>query len=323
MALKVTTVEHSASTDTNVEKFYNKEMTTLSLMRQLDHAHLIAAIAAYKKGHYRCFIFPWARGGSLKGFWECNSSKLDKTLVTWAIRQMSGISDGIKKLHNELVRHGDIKPLNILYFGDSNNHKSSALGNLMVADVGLAKVHETYTKDRVPGTTTRHGTNMYEPPEMAFFTIQNTKISKRYDIWSLGCIFLEFTIWLLYGAKGLSSFYRDLEASEIWRFWVPAANGHKLHEAVEVRIEEMEGQLDAKGALGRLVRLVSKKLLVGLDKRIDAKSLAEALRNIQKEYPVTSLSDLGPQVGILAEQRSRAGQGLGSPSNEVSLSDGN
>ncbi|KAE9572707.1 hypothetical protein CGMCC3_g11146 [Colletotrichum fructicola] len=165
----------------DVKKFYRKEMETLEVMRSLNDDHLIQAIAVYKKGNQKCFVFPWAKGGSLQDFWGKDRTKLSRGLVAWAIAQMYGISKAIGKLHGSSekgIRHGDIKPLNILHFHESRN--GSYWGTLVVADVGLAKLHQDYT-DLREGTTTKHGTTMYEPPEMVNFAVNTTTISRKYD----------------------------------------------------------------------------------------------------------------------------------------------
>lgn len=323
VALKVTTVQRTRTTATDVEKFYDKETHTLELMRQLDHPHLIRAIAAYKKGHYRCFVFPWAQGGNLKTLWKHEPRTLDRKMVTWAFNQILGISEGIEKLHERNVRHGDIKPLNILYFPKRSN-SGFAWGNLVIADVGLAKVHEEYTKERDPGTTTRHSTNMYEPPEMAFFLPETTTISRKYDIWSLGCVFLEFIVWLRHGPNGHKRLHNKFKASNTWRFWVSDSAGRlKLHQAVRMQIEEMKDEAGNNSVVGKLANLISKKLLVFENDRNDAEALVRDLERIQSECRVGSLSDLATDMEILANQTSghfpqlKDDQDLESPFNQV------
>lgn len=104
-------------------------------------------------------------------------------------------------------RHGDLKPDNIIQFIDD---KTSWLGTLKIADLGLAKEHAFAT------TQQKYTTSHYEAPEV--ITTMNSRVprSRRYDIWSMGCIIFEYTIWLLYGYKeGLKSFYdegKDIDA---------------------------------------------------------------------------------------------------------------
>ncbi|KAI1421302.1 heterokaryon incompatibility protein-domain-containing protein [Xylaria sp. FL1777] len=97
-------------------------------------------------------------------------------------------------------RHGDIKPENILIFKDS-----TWLGTLKIADLGLAKQHQFATEFRHQVTSTKHSTLHYEAPEAV--TNMKEPRSRRYDVWSMGCIILESIIWLLYGTKGLKTFY--------------------------------------------------------------------------------------------------------------------
>ncbi|KAJ3578871.1 hypothetical protein NPX13_g1697 [Xylaria arbuscula] len=99
-------------------------------------------------------------------------------------------------------RHGDIKPENILIFRDK-----SWLGKMKIADLGLAKQHQFATEFRHQVTSTKHTTLHYEAPEA--ITNMKEPRSRRYDVWSMGCIILESIIWLLYGSNGLDEFYRE------------------------------------------------------------------------------------------------------------------
>ncbi|KAI0539607.1 HET-domain-containing protein [Xylaria digitata] len=99
-------------------------------------------------------------------------------------------------------RHGDLKPENILVFKDS-----TWIGTLKIADLGLAKQHQFATEYRHQVTSTKHATLHYKAPE----AVTNTKEprSRRYDVWSMGCIILESIIWFLYGSQGLDQFYLE------------------------------------------------------------------------------------------------------------------
>ncbi|KAM0552705.1 hypothetical protein ACHAPJ_007802 [Fusarium lateritium] len=116
----------------------------------------------------------------------------------------SDVSDDVGEEH---WRHGDLKPDNILQFKDSG---STWLGTLKVADLGLAKQHAFATTQRNEQTQQKYTTSHYEAPEV--ITNRNLRLprSRRYDIWSMGCIIFEFTVWLLYGYKdGLEKFYEE------------------------------------------------------------------------------------------------------------------
>ncbi|WJG37203.1 uncharacterized protein FOBCDRAFT_245552 [Fusarium oxysporum Fo47] len=113
-------------------------------------------------------------------------------------------SDNAEEQH---WRHGDLKPENILHFKDE---KSPWLGTLKIADLGLAKQHAFATTQRQDPTGQKYTTTHYEAPEV--ITTMNSRVprSRRYDIWSMGCIIFEYMIWLLYGyEEGLRSFYNE------------------------------------------------------------------------------------------------------------------
>jgi serine/threonine protein kinase len=112
-------------------------------------------------------------------------------------------------------RHGDLKPDNILHFRDE---ESSWLGTLKIADLGLAKQHAFATTLRQDPTQQKYTTSHYEAPEV--ITTMNSRVprSRRYDIWSMGCIIFEYTIWLLYGyEEGLRNFYNEGKDIDAYR----------------------------------------------------------------------------------------------------------
>ncbi|KAK1853545.1 tol-like protein [Colletotrichum chrysophilum] len=301
VGLKVITIDQTDPDDANVEKIYNKEKETLKTMRDLNHRHLIKALAAYKRGYFRCIIFQWAHEGNLRDFWKRDSSKLDENLVAWAINQMLGISDGIARLHKARTPLGDINPLDVLYYSESKS--GFAWGNLVVAAPGLAEIYERYIEDGDWGIAAKYGKHMYEPPEVISFSRNVTTVPLKYDTWSLGCVFLEFIIWLLYGQARLESFYEELQALGMWRFWVRAGNSHKIHGAVASWIGTIKDQLDERSALGRLITLIFEKLLVAENERATAEVLVSELEAIQTQCPVKRLGDLGSGVEALAKQR--------------------
>jgi serine/threonine protein kinase len=190
-----------------------KEADGFELMRGLKCDHLIKAIAYYKQSGEHYFITPWAKYGDLWNFWMTTEKKprTDKDYFIWAFGQLAGIARGIEKLHASAAksgpncRHGDLKPENILCFPDDeedhNNGRYPSV-RLVITDPGLAKIHNDATKLR-SATKTTVSTERYLAPEMK--THPNGKLSRRFDIWSLGCIFLEFVIWLLYGAGELNN----------------------------------------------------------------------------------------------------------------------
>jgi serine/threonine protein kinase len=121
----------------------------------------------------------------------------------WVLHQLHGLSEGLEKLHSMNCRHGDLKPENILCFQEEAQG-TRGWGTLAIADMGIAKVHNTSTVERSRGTATKAGTIKYEHPEAMWSSSRPT--SRRADIWSFGCIMVELVVWLLYGYDEIERF---------------------------------------------------------------------------------------------------------------------
>lgn len=122
--------------------------------------------------------------------------------------QLRGLAAALEETHDARIRHGDLKPLNILRFGPTDDN---IIGTLKIGDWGLAKYQSQGTalrKEIDIHTTTKYFTRFYEPPEVELADAR--LLGRQYDLWSIGCIILEVLIWLLYGYEGLEQFRRDV-----------------------------------------------------------------------------------------------------------------
>ncbi|KAF2787744.1 HET-domain-containing protein [Melanomma pulvis-pyrius CBS 109.77] len=259
--------------DLNDEEFMEAvqmEAENLQKLQSLNHPHLIKAIAWFTWGKTHYFMFPWANLGNLRDYCAMEPPNLTDSYLQWIFLQFCGLADAIMKLHGSdkssaSWRHGDLKPDNILCFGNSHEPPDSRRSTctFVITDVGLTKRHNFITEDRNKATSTRMGTFMYEPPETELDQHDPNKgRSRRYDIWSMGCIYLEFIIWLLYGPKGLDSFSGGLGSSK--RFYAfDSSKKPKLHNVVEVWVNHIKKDLRCPSdtALGSLLDLVIKGLL--------------------------------------------------------------
>ena len=269
-------LERGSLTDHEFTELAETEAANLEELRRIDYPHLIKAIAYFTKGNQHYFIFPWADFGSLKEFCTEDPLPLNETYIEWIFGQLRGISEAVCKLHhseesNDSWRHGDLKPENILCFKDHREPRDGRHGTciFVISDVGLTKKHNTMTEDRKHQTRTNIGTIMYEPPE-AELDEQNPEKgrSRRYDIWSLGCINLELIIRLLYGAKELARFRNDLSGHG--QFYVlvkdqsSAQQGAALHNMVLKWVDWIRNDLRCpeQSAVRRLLELIVDKLLI-------------------------------------------------------------
>jgi len=162
-------------------------------------------------------------------------------------------------------RHGDIKPDNILRFKDGG----SWLGTLKLADLGRAKLHKEVTRKRKVIEIDKWHTKKYEPPDV-FIGQGDQSMSRLYDIWSLGCVFLELLLWVLYGETELHKFIATTEvaAPQGTPFWTrKGRSGAKVSEIATMWMrhileEDPECSGGKRTAMCDLLMLIKDKMLV-------------------------------------------------------------
>ncbi|EXK83843.1 serine/threonine protein kinase [Fusarium oxysporum f. sp. raphani 54005] len=277
--------------------WFVREMEILRIVQQIvlrnQQLHLVTPISScstHGPGESKGFLlFPWANGGNLKVFWKRDENKdgvvskinLDQPpdRMVWTFQQMAGLCKALVELHSHPFpsggkdancRHGDLKPENILAFREGGTDV------LRIADLGLAKFHLKSTSDRKRAkeyTETVTGTTQYMPPEFHV----NGQISRRHDVWSLGCIFLEFIIWTAWGLEGLDKFnWRDNE-----EFWQNRRDPEDVvHDNIKHWIESMRNALMPNTALRDILELITSKMLRRLDKRGSSEDVSRALEEI-------------------------------------------
>lgn len=105
-------------------------------------------------------------------------------------------------------RHSDIKPENILWFQgpDSNG---GFQGTLKISDFGFAQFNSRYSRSNVQ--TDLSCTPTYRPPECDF---KKHPISRSVDLWTLGCVYLEFITWHLKGSSAVIKHFTDRRVEE-------------------------------------------------------------------------------------------------------------
>jgi serine/threonine protein kinase len=199
----------------------NHEAQVLKRLNDLEHQNIIRLLATFSyKGHFH-MIFPWAKG-NLQDFWK--NHRLDGPtraaghLADWLCQQVIGLTDALTNVHDTQRsrqsvgilsthsdtrthgRHGDIKPENILWFDDTGQGADGrSLGVLKLADFGLADFHSEFSKS---GANAKGVTGTYQAPEIDVVGV----VSQKYDMWSLGCVLMEFVVWYVDGWEGVDNF---------------------------------------------------------------------------------------------------------------------
>ncbi|KAF3769385.1 kinase-like protein, partial [Cryphonectria parasitica EP155] len=257
----------------SLEPDWQRSLAAHRQARSFNHPNIIRPLAAIVRNPTAYLMYEWADGGNLRDYWRSNRRPdLTPRFIKLMVEQLRGLADALETLHNSeggSYRHGDIKPENILRLrGEGLAEAQADLGVLKLSGFGIARYHEEVTAVRHSATTTMSSPRMYEAPGAA--TSFNQPRSRRYDIWSMGCVILEFIAWALYGHDGLEvmdsriagDFGRPSPLYVIDR--TGFANTARLHPEVNTIMNVIAADRECRGhtALGDLLRLVRDRLLV-------------------------------------------------------------
>lgn len=213
------------------ELTFKRETELLRSFSSNKHEHLISLLATYEQFDRFFLVFDWAES-DLQLYWrKVNPSpSFDLTTVLWMATQCKGIASGIMKIHehtsmyakddgiragNKNVvfgHHGNIKPENVLWFAEPGQGNGKVGGTLKLSDFGLAElsVHQTISM----GPKSKLGVSLdYRAPEVDLK--QGVAIGHSYDIWTLGCLYLEFITWMLGGSKLLDELLEARKARDV------------------------------------------------------------------------------------------------------------
>ncbi|KAL8381816.1 hypothetical protein RB595_005872 [Gaeumannomyces hyphopodioides] len=291
---------------------FERKVEMLKRFSGTTHPHLVTLLATFTQNDRYHFIFPWAEC-DLDQWW---SSGIELPLDTlefkqWIAKQMSGLAEAMYTIHEpsqgngflsveekKFGRHGDLKPENVLWFLSSRD----PLGILVISDFGISAVHRDVSKSNVPNENLPR-TPRYRPPEC---DMDGGKIARAFDIWTMGCIFLEMVTWLLDGAEGREAFKGERLAPylamiktdiffDIQEMPAPLGTTRRsgkyvflVKEGVVKYMEKLHAHPACTNYLHHLLELVHNDMLVVMSptrQRIRAKPLSDRLRNLhQREW---------------------------------------
>ncbi|KAK7952726.1 uncharacterized protein PG986_008454 [Apiospora aurea] len=191
-----------------LERLYYHEVAILKQFSDSSQHHLIFLLSSFTLKQDLCFLFPHA-DCDLSAYWERIQKEPlpDLEYKKWISRQLSGLTSAVRTLHAGLVttegvrrycRHGDIKLENILWFrSDTDKY-----GILVLSDIGVSTFNRTISRSKQPGKYVAQ-IPVYHPPESV---LAGGNVDRTFDIWSLGCVYLEMMTWALGGREHLRGF---------------------------------------------------------------------------------------------------------------------
>lgn len=223
---------------------------------------------------------------------------LEPSFIVWFLRQLHGLAAGVELMHclthksfeqpslnnskgePQSILHLDIRPENIFVF----DHDAVDENTFVISDFGSAKIKPLRIDrdDDLSANMDTAGTTLtYGGPD---FYLEG-RVSRPYDMWALGCTFLELLSWIYLGpVQGVEEFAdARLQAcgnlqSRVDAFWMEnttysylGVRRARLNPAVERRLDQLE--LLCTGPFTYVLASIRKLLRVRPTDRITAKSL--------------------------------------------------
>lgn len=147
------------------------------MLSKIDHTNVVKLLGYWDKRNNTYLVCEFMEGGSLYSFIE------DKTqTISWqqALKLIKDIVNGMIYLHDRNILHLDLKSLNILLSKNKDMAK--------IADFGLSKISTITSMTAAVSINSAAGSTRWMAPEIS----QGKPSSRKSDVWSFGCILIEF-----------------------------------------------------------------------------------------------------------------------------------
>lgn len=295
-----------------MEKSFNQELRTLrELKDSYPHDHIVTHLTTWTQENKYCMIFPYAKCNMWEYMQRYKFDTSSSLSIVWILRQLRGLAGAVRHMHglsstsshnepglraadqiNRAGWHHDLKPQNILYFGRSGDREES----FRIADFGSSKI-QTYRSGSID-TKTLPGTLTYEPPEAA-----KGPTSRPYDVWSLGCVFLELLVWAVQGHHEVLEFAAQRKAPRREddiaiddSYWKIAEGGRRCRrQLVDDRIKNLRLIIQEQNLnpFQDTLMLIERMLDLEASSRISALDTWDTLDRICRQIDL----DMGPPCG--------------------------
>jgi serine/threonine protein kinase len=268
----------------------------LEVFAQYSHENIAGHIASWSQADQHFILYPKAAYNLRSFILEVEPFTLKAPVMMWFFKQLRGLAEAIDHVHGIKKRpsqsdnseadtiegcHHHIKPENILVFGRVPDKDLT----FKIADFGAGDFHPGLkdAKRRQQYSKTR-GTETYFAPDMEMYE----NATRSFDMWALGCVFLELHLWLFRfhwkDGAGFSTKRVEFSGTELShsddRFWVKTQVGYVLKPAVERVLQELEAKCNKMRAFNRLVKIIRQLLEPDRYKRRKASKLIKSMERI-------------------------------------------
>ncbi|KAF2840244.1 kinase-like protein [Patellaria atrata CBS 101060] len=175
--------------------FFEQIQAEVNIMRTLQHPHIVQVVGSYSNHASFSFLMSPVCEYDLAHFMrECSLPSRDpvQRMITRRNRfslkrSMSCLAHAVEYMHDNMVRHNDIKPQNIVV------KKGAQYAHMYFTDFGIGLDFSDLTSSMTANGGTRLMTRRYAAPEGWAWD----KRGRSSDIYSLGCVFLEMQTTIL------------------------------------------------------------------------------------------------------------------------------
>ncbi|KAF1940155.1 kinase-like protein [Clathrospora elynae] len=281
-------------------------------MADLTHSHLLKCLASFTFSSKYHMIYELA-DCDVEAFMKKHSNVEELSSFSPAnlAQQLFGLADALLVIHNQgngdldikpnnlsvpqnqPARSGyihDIKPDNILLFIYEQDGEKRYW--LRLSDFSCAKVVDFVSI--VSGKRLSHlsdnkaGTPTYRAPEL----FMGHKTSRPYDLWSLGCVYLEMLVWYMEGFHALTKFRGDRLCQV--KPWGLEDDGfcftddekdltakYQLRKPVLIKIADLSKC--CTGPLKVIADVIPKLLKIEPTRRLTAEQLVDTLKHLRSD----------------------------------------
>ena len=167
-------------------------------LKSINHKHIVHFVKSYQRGESYGMLLEPAATTDLSRLLERYARDLPEDRPS-LLTAFGCLSQGLAYIHGAKIRHGDIKPSNILYVAATRDVSAKFLW----ADFGLAHDFNTSSESSTNYTMMY---SRYAAPEPVgherdivnrSLSIESAGHDRRTDVFSLGCVFLEMLACLV------------------------------------------------------------------------------------------------------------------------------
>ncbi|KAF2872632.1 kinase-like domain-containing protein [Massariosphaeria phaeospora] len=293
------------------ERSIQRERKFIQAMAGLNHSHLVKCLAGWTYDSKFYMIYELA-SCNLEEFMQdrMESHQPRGIAESMFVKQLCGLAAALRVIHcqgedSEISKDTylgvprsdnkktgyihDLKPENILVFMSSETVQSFRISDFSCAKV-VDFVASVSGKRRSHLTTSKSGTPIYRAPES-----MGGATSRPYDLWSLGCVYLELLVWFFDGYRALEVFRNERvelvhpHGAEDEGFYSMIDEGPdakmRLRKPVLNKIEELSAR--SGGSLKEIVNIIPDLLKIAPEERLTATALVKKLRELNTGADLT------------------------------------